>query len=259
MKRIKKLLIIMSILLGMVSIVFAKDNSFEKIKEKGQLIIGLDATFAPMGFRGQNGEIIGFDIDLAKEVAKRWGIKIEFKPCEWDGILFDLNSKNIDMAWNGMTITEERLKKVNFSKPYFQDGQIIFSSKNNKITKIDDLEGKIVGLQLGSSADYAVQKNNVFSKIKKIKKYGTNIEALIDLESGRTDAVIVDTVAGKYYNSKRSTLSYSKESLTQEYYGVAIRKKDKQLLDKLNETLNEIKTDGTFNKIYKKWFGQEEN
>lgn len=255
----KRLFVVIVVVISLFTNIFGADKSFEKIEKNGKFIVGLDATFAPMGFRGEDGEIIGFDIDLAREVAKRWGVEVEFKPCEWDGILFDLNSGNIDMAWNGMTMTEERKRKVAFSEPYFTDGQLIFSRKETKINKISELQGKVVGLQLGSSADYAVQKNEIFSKIKEVKKYATNVEALMDLEVGRTDAVVVDTVAGKYYNSKRDTLVFSDESLTKEYYGVAMRKNDKALIEKLNSTLNEMKEDGTFNKIYEKWFGKEGN
>ena len=95
------------------------------IKEKGQLIVGLDDTFAPMGFKDDKGEIVGFDIDLAKEVAKRIGVEAVFKPSEWSGIVFELKSKNIDVVWNGMTITEDRKKEINFSKPYMNNNQII--------------------------------------------------------------------------------------------------------------------------------------
>lgn len=255
----KRLFTVVMMLFVLVTSVFGADKSFEKIQKNGKFIVGLDATFAPMGFRGDNGEIVGFDIDLAREVARRWGVEVEFKPCEWDGIIFDLNSGNIDMVWNGMTMTEERQKQAAFSEPYFTDGQLIFSRREAKVNTVAELEGKIVGLQLGSSADYAVQKSDVFPKIKEVKKYATNVEALMDLEAGRTDAVVVDTVAGKYYNSKRATLTYSEESLTKEYYGVAMRKKDKALVEKLNETLNEMRADGTFGKISEKWFGKEEN
>ena len=97
---------------------FGADKSLETVKEKGYFIVGLDATFAPMGYRDESGEIVGFDIDLAKEVAKRMGVEARFKPCEWDAIIFDLRSKNIDMVWNGMTITPARAKQVAFTKPY---------------------------------------------------------------------------------------------------------------------------------------------
>lgn len=255
----KKILAGIILILGLGTLSFGADKSLSKIKKAGKMVVGLDDTFAPMGFRDKKGKIVGFDIDLANETAKRLGIKAEFKPLEWDGIIFDLRSKKIDMVWNGMTITKEREAKIAFSKPYFQDGQIIFSKKSRKIKKIVELEGKKVGVQLGSSADFALQKSDIFSKVSKVKKYSTNVEALMDLEAGRIDAVVMDTVAGRYYNSKKNSLSYSSESLTKEYYGIGMRKEDKEFIKAINETLDEMKADGTFTKIYEKWFGKEEN
>ncbi|MDP0489009.1 MAG: amino acid ABC transporter substrate-binding protein [Fusobacterium sp. JB021] len=255
----KKLLAIIIMVLGIGTMSFGADKSLAKIKKAGKMVVGLDATFAPMGFRDENGEIVGFDIDLAKEVAGRLGIKAEFKPCEWDGIIFDLKSRKIDMVWNGMTITPEREKQITFSKAYFEDGQIIFSKRENKVDKVNELEGKKVGVQLGGSADFAVQKSEVFGRIQEVKKYATNVEALMDLEAGRLDAVVVDAVAGKYYNSKKNNLTYSSESLTKEYYGVGMRNKDKTFREAINNTLDEMKADGTFKVIYEKWFGKEEN
>lgn len=255
----KKILAGIILILGLGTLSFGADKSLIKIKNAGKMIVGLDDTFAPMGFRDEKGKIVGFDIDLANETAKRLGIKAEFKPLEWDGIIFDLRSKKIDMVWNGMTITKEREAKIAFSKPYFQDGQIIFSKKAKKIKKIVELERKRVGVQLGGSADFALQKSDIISKVSEVKKYSTNVEALMDLEAGRIDAVVMDTVAGKYYNSKKNSLSYSSESLTKEYYGIGMRKEDKEFIKAIDQTLDEMKADGTFTKIYEKWFGKEEN
>jgi polar amino acid transport system substrate-binding protein len=254
----KKILAIIIMVLGIGTLSFGADKSLIKIQKAGKMIVGLDATFAPMGFRDEKGEIVGFDIDLANEVAKRLGIKAEFKPCEWDGIIFDLKSRKIDMVWNGMTITEGRKKQITFSDEYFQDGQIIFSKKDDKINKVEELKGKIVGVQLGGSGDFALQKSEVFPSIKAAKKYATNVEALMDLEAGRIDAVVVDAVAGKYYNSKKNDLTYSNESLTKEYYGVGMRNEDKAFREAINNKLSEMKADGTFKVIYEKWFGKEE-
>ena len=127
----KKILSVVLLIMGILStVVFGKDNSLEKIKEKGYFTVGLDATFAPMGYRDENGQIVGFDVDLAKEVAKRIGVEVKFKPCEWDGIIFDLRSGNIDMVWNGMTVTPSRAKQVLFSQPYLANDQVIFTRKD---------------------------------------------------------------------------------------------------------------------------------
>ncbi len=113
----KKITLLTTVLLILATFVLGACGKKEAtglaaIKEKGQLIIGLDDTFAPMGFKDDKGEIVGFDIDLAKEVAKRIGVEAVFKPSEWSGIVFELKSKNIDVVWNGMTITEDRKKEI---------------------------------------------------------------------------------------------------------------------------------------------------
>lgn len=255
----KVFVVVLMMLTLACGIAYGKDNSLEDIKKKGYFTVGLDATFAPMGFRDESGELVGFDIDLAKEVAKRMGVEATFKPCEWDAIIFDLRSKNIDMVWNGMSVTEQRKKQVAFTEPYLVVGQIIFTRKGTAPAKINELAGKVVGVQLGSSGALAVEKSPIASQIKEVKKYATNVEALLDLEAGRTDAVVMDSVSGQYYNSKKNTLTYSEESLSDEYYAVALRKGDQTLLDEINRQINAMKADGIFDKISEKWLGTKNN
>ncbi|WP_270749908.1 amino acid ABC transporter substrate-binding protein [Fusobacterium hominis] len=253
----KKILSVVLLIMGILStVVFGKDNSLEKIKEKGYFTVGLDATFAPMGYRDENGQIVGFDVDLAKEVAKRIGVEVKFKPCEWDGIIFDLRSGNIDMVWNGMTVTPSRAKQVLFSQPYLANDQVIFTRKDQGTYTIDDLSGKVVGVQLGSSGAMAVENSKVKNDIKDVKKYSTNVEALMDLEAGRLDAVVMDEVSGNYYNQKKSTLNSSVEQLSKEEFAVALRKNDNSLTDEINKQLADMKIDGTYEQIKIKWFGK---
>lgn len=252
----RKVLLVILMVLGVMTTAFGADNSLKKVKERGYFTVGLDATFAPLGFRNEKGEIVGLDIDLAKEVAKRMGVEVRFKPCEWDGIIFELRSKNIDMVWNGMTITPARQKQVAFTKAYLSDDQLIFTRKAQGVFKIKDLKGKKVGVQLGSSGAVAVESNPISKEIKELKKYATNVEALMDLEAGRLDAVVMDEMSGKYYNAKQNTLVYSQENLVNEGFGVAIRKEDKALVAEIDRLLDEMKKDGTFDKICKKWLGE---
>lgn len=252
----KKIIMCLMLMVSVFVSSFGADKSLEDIKKKGYFVVGLDATFAPMGYRDENGELVGLDIDLAREVAKRIGVEARFRPCEWDAIVFDLRSKNIDMVWNGMTITPAREKQVAFTKPYLSNDQIIFTRKETAPAKVENLVGKIVGVQLGSSGAQSVEDNPIRKEIKELKKYATNVEALMDLEAGRLDAVVMDEVSGKYYNSKKSTLNYSIENLAKESYGVAIRKQDKALLDEINKQLDAMKADGTFDQLREKWLGK---
>lgn len=237
-------------------------DTLEKIKKEGRFVVGLDDTFAPMGFRDENGEIVGFDIDLAKEAARRIGVEAEFKPVDWDGVIFELKSKKIDMVWNGMTITEERKKQIAFSDTYYTGEQIAITRAGSDIKSISDLAGKVVGTQMGSTSYFALEKNPVFSSVKDVKKYTSNVEALLDLEAGRIEAVIIDSMVGRYYATKKETkegkdiFAFVDDSLADEYVGIGIRREDQTLVAEINRVMDEMKADGTFDTIYAKWFGR---
>lgn len=235
------------------------DNSLKDIKEKKELIVGLDDNFPPMGFRDNSGEIVGFDIDMAKEVGKRMGVKITFKPVEWDGVILSLNNKDIDAIWNGLTITDKRKEQISFSKVYLQNKQVVIARSNSNISKKSDLNDRIVGLQMGSSSEIALTSDsNLSSSLKEVKKYSNNTEALLDLNAERIDAVIVDEVVGRYYISKKpGDYKVLEENLGLEDYGVGIRKTDTSLTSEIDKILEEMKSDGTANTISQKWFGKD--
>ncbi|WP_058485571.1 amino acid ABC transporter substrate-binding protein [Defluviitalea phaphyphila] len=235
------------------------DNSLEEIKEKGVLVVGLDDTFAPMGFRDESGEIVGFDIDLAREVAKRMGVEIELKPINWDAKTMELNGKNIDVIWNGLSITEERKKEIAFSDPYLNNRQIIIVRSDSDIETKKDLEGKIVGLQTGSSAETALNADSeTASSIKEISDYPDNTTVLMELEAGRLDAAVMDEVVGKYYISKKpDNFKVLEEDFGRESYGIGFRLTDKKLVEEVNKIMEELKEDGTAAEISKKWFGED--
>ena len=128
------------------------DQSLEKIKAAGKYIDGLDDSYPPMGYRDEKNEIVGFDIDLAREVASRLGVEVEFQPIDWDSKELELNSGKIDCIWNGMTITDERMENMFFAKPYIANQQIIIVPAASGITSVAQLEGKVIGLQKGSSS-----------------------------------------------------------------------------------------------------------
>ena len=236
----------------------AGDTSLKDIKQKGKFIVGLDDSFPPMGFKNDKGEIVGFDIDMAKEAAQRMGVKVEFKPVQWDGIILSLNNKDIDVIWNGLTITDKRKEQIDFSKVYLQNKQIIVVKNDSSIKTKKDLAGKVVGLQLGSSSETALAADTNTSKaLKETKKYSDNTEALMDLSQGRLDAVVVDEVVGRYYISKKPGLYKTlDEDFGKEDYGVGIRKTDKSFKEELDKTLDAMKADGTADKISQKWFGK---
>jgi ABC-type amino acid transport substrate-binding protein len=176
----------------------AGDTSLDDIKAKGRLILGLDDSYPPMGFRDDKNEIVGFDIDLAKEVAERLGVELELQPIDWDSKELELNAGKIDCIWNGMTITDERAANMFFAKPYIANQQIIIVPASSGITAKAQLEDKVVGLQKGSSSLEALTGDPIGEKVKQIVEYPDNISAYLDLQAGRIDVLVVDSVAGRY-------------------------------------------------------------
>ncbi len=226
---------------------------------KKKIVVGLDDNFPPMGFRNDKNEIVGFDVDMAKEAGKRMGLELEFKPIDWNSKEAELNGKRVDVLWNGLTITEKRKENISFTSPYMENRQIIVVNANASIKSKADLSGKIVGAQDGSSSIEAIEgEAQVMKSFKELKKYGDNVAALMDLKVGRLDAVVVDEVVGRYYIAKKpGEYIVLNDNFGSEEYGVGLRKEDKELLEKLQKTLAEMKKDGTSAKISKQWFGAE--
>jgi polar amino acid transport system substrate-binding protein len=237
----------------------AGDQSLAYIQERGYLILGLDDSFPPMGFRSEAGQIVGFDIDLAKEVAKRLGVELRLQPIDWDAKILDLNSKDIDVIWNGLTITEERKEAIDFSKPYIANRQIVIVQAASGIQTKADMKGRVIGLQLGSSAEDAVNSDPAtLATFKDLVKYQDNVQALLDLEIGRVDGVVVDEIMGRYYISQRSgSFAVARDYFAEEEYGVGFRKGEAALVAAVDKALDEMAADGTAAGISRTWFGED--
>lgn len=174
------------------------DDSLEKVLQKGKLVMGLDASFPPMGFLNENNEIVGFDVDLAREVCKRLGVELVLQPINWAAKEMELNSGNIDCIWNGMSIDDERLAAMFIPKAYLANAQVMIAADSSSIQKISDMAGKKVGLQTGSTALSAVEKTEVYSQIGELVQYEDNVACYLDLKAGRIDVMVVDEVVGRY-------------------------------------------------------------
>ena len=223
-----------------------------------KIVIGLDDNFPPMGFRDDKGQLVGFDIDMAKEAAKRLGIEAEFKPIDWNAKEAELSGKRVDALWNGLTITEERKQNIAFTAPYMENHQIIVVKGDSPIKTKADLAGKLVGVQDGSSAVDAITKDEATAKtFKDLKKYGDNVTALMDLTTGRVEAVVLDEVVGRYYTAKKpGEYAVLDENFGTEEYGVGVRKDDTDLHSRLDKAMADMKADGSAAKIAEQWFGK---
>lgn len=223
------------------------------------IVVGLDDNFPPMGFKDEKNELVGFDIDLAKEAGKRLGAEVTFKPIDWNAKEAELNGKRVDVLWNGLTITEERKANILFTTPYLENRQIVVVLDKSPIKAKADLSGKVVGVQDGSSAVEAVAKDEATAKsLKELKKFGDNVTALMDLSAGRLDALVVDEVVGRYYTSKKpGEYRVLDENFGTEDYGVGTRKDDTELMSKIQKAMDDMKADGTAAKISTQWFGKD--
>lgn len=261
---------IIGIVLALILLVGCQSAGIEKADEaavnSGQLedrvyVMGLDDTFAPMGFRDESGELVGFDIDLAKDAAEKMGITLEFQPIDWSMKETELDAGNIDFIWNGYSITAEREDKVSFSQPYLENRQIIVTKSDSKIKSKLDLKDKVVTVQAESSALDAVNKEEGFvSQLKQAPvEYATNVESFKDVENGRADAIVVDEVLARYYMKQNGEENYKvlEENFGEEKFAVGMRKDDSILVDTLNKALEEQKEDGTYDEIYAKWFSEK--
>ncbi|MFC3884634.1 amino acid ABC transporter substrate-binding protein [Bacillus songklensis] len=256
MKRLATIILVIVTALSIVAGCSKSSESTEKADDT--LVIGIDDKFAPMGFRDENNEIVGFDIDYAKAAAEKMGTKVKFQPIDWQTKESELSSGRIDLIWNGYTITDERKKKVLFTKPYLKNAQVVVTLADSKLAKLSDLEGKVVGLQSLSSAADALNANPIKSKIKTVTEFSDNVSALNDLKNGRLDAVVIDEVVIDYYMTKeKDTFKVLDESLAPEEYGVGVKKGNEALLEKLQKALDEMNEDGTAAEISKKWFGED--
>ncbi|TRZ40073.1 amino acid ABC transporter substrate-binding protein [Niallia circulans] len=252
----KRLLTMILLVAAVFSIVAGCSKSSSK--DDDTLVIGIDDKFAPMGFRDENNEIVGFDIDYAKAAAEKMDMKVEFQPIDWETKESELSSGRIDLIWNGYTITDERKKKVLFSKPYLKNAQVVVTLADSKVTKLADLEGKVVGLQSLSSAADALDADPIKSKIKTVTEFSDNVSALNDLKNGRLDAVVIDEIVIDYYMTKEEgSFKILDESLAPEEYGVGVKKGNEELLEKLQKALDEMNEDGTAAEISDKWFGDD--
>ncbi len=228
-------------------------------KEVQKIVIGLDDEYAPMGFKNEQNEIVGFDVDLAKEAAKRLGTEVEFKAIDWNSKEAELKSGRIDIIWNGLDITPERQENMLFSDPYMDNRQIVFVKVGNDqgIMAEADLAGKSIGTQAGSTAEtYIDQTEELKSSFKEFKTYGDYVSAFMDLENGRIDALVCDEIVGRYAMSKQDgkfeALDVTVGPVTE--FGIAFRKDDTELRDKVQKAFDEMVADGAAKKISEQWF-----
>jgi polar amino acid transport system substrate-binding protein len=241
-------IVLVSLLLGAVSC--AK-------KEPTRITIATDATWPPMEMVDTDKSIVGFDIDLMNAAAKAGGFTVEFKNTAWDGIFAGLDNGKYDAVMSSVTITDERKKTMDFSLPYINAGQIlVVKSEMSGVSTLDDLKGKTVGAQIGTTGAFEIDKVKDANKTKE-KTYDEIGLAFADLANGRIDAVVCDTpVAAQYAlqnDEYKGKLKIVGQPFTEEYYGVAVKKGNAKVLDAINAGLKKVLDAGANKAIQDKW------
>ncbi|NOU97389.1 transporter substrate-binding domain-containing protein [Paenibacillus sp. LMG 31456] len=240
----------------------APSNLLEQIKKSGKIRVGLMGTYAPYNFLNEKKEVDGFDADVAKEVAKRLGVQVEFTTGEFSGLIEGLQKDKYDALISQVTITEDRKKTMDFSNPYVKNAvNVVVKSDNTTIHSIEDFKDKKIGVGLGTN-DEKYLRDTAMPKVGKfeIATYNDVVTSLTDLNIGRIDATINNVFAIKPLIEKNKfKIKAVGQPIKEDFAGVAVRKNNRELVEAINKALAEMKTDGTFTTIFKKWFDVEPN
>ena len=235
------------------------EDSKDKENSDKQFIVGFDAEYPPYGYKDDNGEYVGFDLDLAQEVCARNGWELVKQPIDWDSKDMELNSGSIDCIWNGFTMTG-REDDYTWSKPYVDNSIVVVVKEGSGLEKKEDLAGKVVAVQADSSGlaaltDEEDNEENLklaasFSDLQQVADYNT---AFMNLEAGAVDAIVVDIGVADYQLESRTGFVMLDDKIRTEQYAVGFKLGNEELRDQVQSTLDEMLKDGTFDDIAKKW------
>lgn len=233
------------------------DDSLQKVLDSGKFILGLDATFKPMGYTDENDEIVGFDIDVAEEVCSRMGVELVKQPINWDTKEQDLNVGKIDCIWNGMSVNPGRAEEMNLSEPYMKNSMVFVVGASSEAKSMEDLKGKTIAVQNGSTAQEILESCDIAGDIT-VQAMATNVEALQQLDLAIVDAVFLDSVVANYeIQTSGKDYVILPDGLEEEEYAIGFRKNDQKLRDEVQKILSEMKADGKLGEISTKWFGSD--
>lgn len=252
----KKLLSVMTMSLAAMTLLAGcgsqSDQKTAASNGEKTIIVGTEPTFPPFEFT-ENDKTVGFDIDLAQAICDKLGYKMEVKNLGFDALIPALRSHQIDLIAAGMDPTEDRKKQVNFTDSYFDSGyNLVVRKDNTDITGYDSIAGKTVGAQVGSKAAEAAREHGAT-----VKEYDTNSQGWMELDAGTCDAVSIDTAVALYYLKQGGDqkLKIVGDAATSRGVSMATNKDNPEFSKQINDALQALKADGTYDKIYAKWFG----
>ena len=227
--------------------------------QAAEYVVGTGATYRPFEYETPNKELVGFDVDLMKEIAKAGGFEVKFVNTPWDGIFAALNNGDRDIIMSGITITDKRKEVVDFARPYFLAHQLILTNKNLQIKSLKELDGKLIAVVNASAGDIAA--SNAFGKSSpNIRRFDNTPLALEELNNGGVDAMIGDVGVLQYYAKQNPEKQFNQcrdPGFEEQYFGIGIAKGNKEVLDAVNKGLEAAIASGAYNEVYKKWLGTD--
>lgn len=267
----KKIILVLSALLLLFTLTGCESvtkrantqDTWSKIAKKKQVVVGLDDSFVPMGFVRKNGQLTGYDIDLARAVFKLYGIKVSFQTIDWSMNATELRNGTIDLIWNGYSITDQRKKKVAFSRPYLKNRQVLVVRKNSGIRSFAQMKGKELGLQTGSTAEQWYEGKQKILQAKNTVLYDQIPNSFLDLNAGRIQGILLDEVYANYYlahmTNQKGYRTIINDQVPADLFAVGMRKGDQILRAKVNAGLKKLQKNGKLEQLNEKWFGRKSN
>ena len=230
-----------------------EQTTYDKIQKSKEMSFAMTGAYPPFNFINEEGQLDGFDIDIANALAEEMGVKAVPITTAWDGIIGGLESARFDTIIGSMAITEERLERVNFTKPYYYDGAQFFAISSSELSSIEELEKGRVGVVTGTTFhDALLEMNN----IEEILQFESDVDNIMAAEQGRSDGLVTAKFVGLQAPEKYGVgIKPVGPMLYAEDIGIAVRKADEKLLSALNESLAKIIENGTYEEISNKWFG----
>lgn len=219
-----------------------------------ELIVGSSATYRPFAYESPSKELLGYDVDIIKAVAQKAGLQIKIVNTPWTGIFAALNNGDVDLVISGVTINDKRKQSYDFTTPYFEARQLIAVNQDSSAKSLKDLAGKKIGVVTGSTGDDAASRE--FGKTNPdIRRFESTPVVISELANGGLDAAIGDNGVIAFRTQDHKHLkTVNDASFPKEYFGIVVKQGNQALLSKLNDGLASIKADGSYAKIYKKWF-----
>lgn len=249
----RSMLAILILLTGCLWLTNATAGDLAKVTKKGEIRMAMSGQYPPFNFVDENNKLTGFDVEMGSEVAKRIGVEGKPLSTAWDGIIAGLLANKYELICGSMAITDERLKSIDFTDPYYRSGAQLFVKKGSPVTSIKDLDGKKIGVTLGTTYETWVRTNMASADVRTYKGVP---DMILEISTGRIDGFITDKIVGALaIKEKGVPIALVGDLLYEEKMGIALRQDNPELKAAMNAALADMKKDGTYETISMKWLG----